>query len=491
MAGEGNNDDMTPEEFRDAGHALIDWIADYRETMASRPVLPKVRPGEIRDALPGEPPTGTDTIAELLADLDALVVPGLTMVQHPNHFGWFPSNAALASVLGDLASSGLGALGITWQSAPALTEVEEVVCDWMRQLVGLPEAWHGTIHDTASTATLAALLCARERASSLSLDRGGLQSFDRPLVVYASDQAHSSITKAALLAGFGRANLRLIRADPSTFALRADDLRAAIAEDRAAGRVPAAVVACVGTTATTAVDPVADIVAVAREHDMWVHVDAAMAGTAMLLPECRILWAGAESADSIVWNPHKWMGTILDTSLFYVRDPQHLVRVMSTNPSYLRQTVDGTATEFKDWGIPLGRRFRALKLWFHLRLDGIDAIRTRIRRDLDNAQWLAAQIAATPGWSVVAPVQLQTVCVVHDPVSATAPDGDSHLENRHALDAHTLAWVDRLNLSGEAFVTPAVVGGRWIVRVSIGVEATERTHVAALWELMQWTVAAV
>lgn len=473
---------MTPEEFRTAGHALIDWIADERARVRTRPVLSQLAPGTVRNALPHGAPTQTDPFDALLHDLDDIVVPGMTNVQHPMHFGWFPSNASLSSVLGDIASSGLGGLGISWESCPALTEVEEVVVEWMRQLTGLSTQWHGTIHDTASTAALVAMLCARERSTEHSQAHGGLQSVDAPLVVYSSAHAHSSVPKAVLLAGFGRDNLRFVECDPQTYALDVAALRSAMSEDRAAGRIPAAVIACVGTTGTTAVDPIAEIVAIALEFGAWVHVDAAMAGTAMLLPECRHLWEGVEGADSLCWNPHKWMGTILDNSLYYVRDVEHLVRVMSTNPSYLRSTsTDTDVVQYRDWGIPLGRRFRALKLWFHLRLDGVEHIQARLRRDLANAQWFANEVARMPGWSVLAPVPLQTVCVRHDP-GGLSPD---------ELDAHTLAWVRSINTSGKAFLSPSQLDGRWMVRVSIGVEGTEHADVEALWTLMREAAAAV
>jgi aromatic-L-amino-acid decarboxylase len=415
-------------------------------------------------------PVGLDA---LLTDLSDVVVPGVTQTQSPGYFAWFPANAALESVLGDIAASGLGALGITWQSAPALTEMEEVVTDWLRELCGLSDEWYGAIHDTASTACLVAMLVARERATDLSEDRGGLQAERAPLVVYASTQAHSSVPKSVLLAGFGRDNLRLVPVDSVTLAMDPDALRRLMAEDAAAGRRPAAVVASLGTTGTTAFDPVEEIVAIAAEHGAWVHVDAAMAGSAMMLPECRWLFAGVEGADSFGWNPHKWMGTILDCSLLYARDVQLLVRVLSTNPSYLRSTTDGEVTQFKDWGIPLGRRFRALKLWFHLRLAGAESIRARLRRDLANAQWLAEQIAEAPGWEVCAPVPLQTVCVRHVPAGLDAG----------ALDVHQQEWAERLNATGRAFVTPALVEGRWLVRLSIGAEPTERADVEALWAL--------
>lgn len=465
---------MTPEEFRAAAHELVDWIADYRAGIPGRPVRSEVSPGWVRERLAGAPPELPESMDELMTDLQDVVVPGITMTQSPGYYAWFPANASLESVLGDIAASGLGALGITWQSAPAVTEMEEVVVDWLRELCGLSGAWHGSIHDTASTACLVAMLVARERATDLSEDRGGLQAEPSPLVVYASTQAHSSVPKAVLLAGFGRDNLRLVPVDPVTLAMDVEALRSLMAADVAAGRRPAAVVASMGTTGTTAFDPLEDIVVIAREFGAWVHVDAAMAGAALLLPECRPLFAGIEQADSFGWNPHKWMGTILDCSLLYVRDVELLVRVFSTNPSYLRAASDGEVAQFKDWGIPLGRRFRALKLWFHLRLAGADAIRRRLRRDLTNARWLAAQVESTPDWEVCAPVSLQTVCVRH------VPPGRSD-----ELDAHQQRWAEQVNLTGRAFVTPALVEGRWVVRLSIGAEPTERADVQALWVLCQ------
>ena len=476
---------MTPEEFRVAGHQLIDWIADYRQQIPDLPVRAQVAPGDVRSALPAQPPTNPEDFSQLLKDLENTVVPGVTQVQHPMHFGWFPSNASLASVLGDIASSGMGTLGISWESCPALTEVEEVVCDWLRQLTGLSENWHGTIHDTASTACVTAMILARERASNVSKNHGGLQSMEKPLVVYTTAQAHSSVAKAVQLAGFGNDNLRMIAEHPHSRAMIASELAIAIEKDLAAGHIPAGIVCSVGATGTTAVDPVAEIAAIATEHNVWLHVDAAMAGSAMLLPECRHLWHGVELADSLAWNPHKWMGTILDTALFYVRDPKFLQQVMSTNPAYLRSTADGEAVQYRDWGIPLGRRFRALKLWFHLRLDGPESIRQRLRRDLDNAQWLAEQVAAEPGWEVLAPVPLQTVCILHTPLDE---QGDEI--TGQALDQHTLAWVEKINSAGEAFLTPSLLDERWMARVSIGVEGTTREHVAHMWHLLREAVTA-
>ena len=303
--------------------------------------------------------------------------------------------------------------------------------EWLRELTGLPPSWRGVIQDTASTACLVALLVARERATDYSEVRGGLQAESAPLTVYTTEHAHSSVLKAVALAGFGRDNLRLVGVDPVNYAMRPEALAKALEEDVKAGRRPAAVVVSVGTTGTTAVDPLAEIVPLAQRYGMWVHIDAAMAGSALLLPEMRWLVDGVEGADSLNWNPHKWLGTLGDCSLLYVADPAELIRVMSTNPSYLRSAVDGEVTQYKDWGIPLGRRFRALKLWFQLRLDGVEAIRARLRRDLDNARWLAGQVEAAPGWRVLAPVVLQTVVLRHEPAGlGTNPPGWTRTRSR-------------------------------------------------------------
>jgi aromatic-L-amino-acid decarboxylase len=468
---------MTPEEFRKHGHAVVDWIADYRARVHERPVLAQTEPGEIKARMPAAPPDEPEAFDAILRDLDAVVRPGITNWQHPSFFGYFPSNGTLGSVLGDYVSTGLGVIGLAWQSSPALTEVEEVVTGWLRQMTGLSDAWEGVIQDTASTATLVALLCARERTTQYGLARGGLQAEPQPLVVYTSAHAHSSVDKAALLAGFGRENIRHVACD-ARFGLDPDALAAAIVADRDAGRVPCAVVATTGTTTTTALDPVAAIARVVEGRAIWLHVDAAMAGSAMVLPECRWMWEGVEAADSLVLNPHKWLGAAFDCSVYYVRDAQHLVRVMSTNPSYLQTAADGRVKNYRDWGIPLGRRFRALKLWFLIREQGVRGLQARLRRDLDNARWLAAQVEATAGWHLLAPVPLQTLCVRHEPPGLTG----------EALDRHTQTWCDRLNRSGLAYRAPALPDGRWMVRVSVGAEQTERAHVERLWADMQHEV---
>ena len=470
----GHTRRMDSATFRRLGHELVEWIAAYRDRLEDLPVMSSVEPGAIRAAFPRTPPREGGHLPEALAALDRTVLPGITHWNHPSFFAYFPSNTSFASVLADLVAAGLGAQGMSWQTSPAVTEVEEVVMEWLRQMLGLSLAWSGVIQDTASTATLCALLCARERATGYGQNREGLQGREPPLVVYASDQAHSSVQKAALLAGFGKAHLRLLETD-SAHALRLDRLEAAIAEDRRAGLRPCALVAAVGTTCTTALDPVAGMAALARRERLWLHVDAAMAGTAMVLPECRWMWEGVEGADSIVLNPHKWMGTGFDLSAYYVRDPEHLVRVMSTNPSYLRTAQDGAVRNLRDWGIPLGRRFRALKLWFQLADEGVAGLEARLRRDLENARWLADQVDRAPGWERLAPVPLQTVCLRHVPAGRPAAE----------VDAHNLALAERVNRGGRGYVTPSTLKGKQMTRVSIGAEGTERRHVEAIWDALR------
>jgi len=324
-------------------------------------------------------------------------------------------------------------------------------------MVGLSENWSGVIQDTASTCTLLALICAREKGGQ---------------VVYVSAHSHSSVNKAAMLAGFK--HIHVVEHNEQ-FAMSAKALEAGILADMAAGLTPCAVVATTGTTTSTALDPIEAIAVIARKHGVWLHVDAAMAGSAMVLPECRWMWQGVEGADSLVLNPHKWLGIAFDCSLYYVRDPLHLIRVMSTNPSYLQSAADAQVKNLRDWGIPLGRRFRALKIWFAVREQGVSGLQARLRRDLENAQWLAERVRNAPDWVVLAPVVLQTLCIRHQPKGLEGEE----------LDRHTQAWADRVNRSGKAYLTPAVLEGRWMVRVSIGSLTTERQHVEALWELMQ------
>ena len=470
---------MTPEEFRQFGHQLIDWIADQRTKnyAGDVPVMAPVAPGWLKEQLPKTAPLQAEPFEQIVVDLDRLITPACSHFIHPRFFGYFPSNGDLSTVLADLVSTGLGQLGLNWQSSPALTELEEVTTDWLRQATGLSDQWQGVIHDTASVSTLVALLSARERTNDYAMMRTGQRDDGKILVIYTSAHAHSSVDKAALMAGFGKANIRYIETDEH-FALKPEKLNEAIERDKQNGMQPCAVVATVGTTGTTAVDPVLAIAKICHQHQLWLHVDAALAGSAMILPECRKYWAGIESADSLVMNPHKWLGVAFDCSCYYVRDAEHLVRVMSTNPSYLQTQADGSAKNYRDWGLQLGRRFRALKLWFLFREQGLSGLQERLRRDIANAQWLATQMSAAPQWKILAPVTFQTLCVRHEPTGL----------NDNELDTYTLAWVNRINKSGFAYMTPSQLHGHWMVRISIGALPTEREHVEALWQAMQHSV---
>lgn len=466
---------MTPEEFRLYGHQIIDWIADYRQKLAQEKVMSTLAPGAIRNQLPSLPPEEGEDFKKVLTDVEQVILPGITHWNHPSFFAYFPSNATLVSVLGELLSAGLGVQGMSWQTSPAATELEEVVMNWLREMVGLSKNFVGVIQDTASTGTLVALLSAREYSTNYVQNQGGLQSEKSPLVVYTSEQSHSSVTKAALLAGFGKNNVRLIDTD-SELALKVDLLQSAIKEDLEAGLKPCAVVATVGTTNSAAVDPIGEVAKIAKKYNLWLHIDAAMAGSAMILPECRYLWEGVEMADSILFNPHKWLGVAFDCTAYFVKDSQHLIRVMSTNPAYLQTNVDTEVNNFRDWGIQLGRRFRALKLWFLIREQGVLGLQTRLRRDIENTKWLKEQVQATPNWEIVAPVLFQTICLRHIPSSdMTEPE----------LAKHNLAWANAINESGKAYLTPSIIKGKQIIRVSIGVEATTRNEVEKLWELMK------
>ena len=467
---------MTSDEFRKIGYELIDFIADYRDNVANYPVMSRVKPGETFAALPEKAPEEGGDLDNIRSELEDMI-PALTNWQSPKFFAYFPANSELSSVLGDLVSSGLGQLGLNWQASPALSEFEEKMTVWMRDLLGLPDYFDGVFQDTASTSTLLAMLCAREQSTNHSQTCGGLQAEEKPLVVYVSEQSHSSVEKAALLAGFGRDNIRAIATDEN-FALDVASLEQAIENDLAKGLLPCAITATTGTTATAALDPVADIAEIAKKYNLWLHVDSAMAGSAMIIPENRWMWQGIEKADSIVLNPHKWLGAVFDISLFYVRDSEHLVRVMSTNPSYLQTATDDVVKNYRDWGIPLGRRFRALKLWFLLRSEGVNGLRARLKRDMDNARWLAERVQKAKDWELVAPVYLQTVCVRHKKTDLSAEEN-----NRHNHD-----WAEAINNSGKAMLTPALADGKWMVRVSIGSLTTEHSDVKELWEIMQEAV---
>lgn len=455
---------MKPDEFRRAAHEAVDWVADYLERIESFPVLSTVEPGSVRAMLPAHPPEAGEPWDEILADLDRIVLPGITHWQSPNFFAYFPGNSSGPSVIGDLVSSGLGVQGMLWLTSPACTEVETHVLDWLVELLGLPEAFrgNGVIQDSASSANLCAILAARDRVSP-TVDRTKLRA-------YTSNQAHSSVEKGIRVAGLRAEQLRLIDID-ADHALRVDALQAAIAEDLAAGLVPFLVVATVGTTSSGAIDPVADIVDAVRRHGLWVHVDAAYAGSAAVVPELRpFLNDGLDGADSWCFDPHKWLLTNFDCDVLYVADRSALISSLSVLPEYLRNEASesGAVIDYRDWHVPLGRRFRAMKLWFVLRSYGAAGVRDHISGHVASAQWLARQIDADDRFERLAPTELSLVCFAHK-------EGDDASER--VLQA--------VNASGNAFLTHTRLSGRYAIRVAIGATRTEQRHVEALWDLVR------
>lgn len=457
----------TPDEFRRHGHEVVEWVARYLESVEGLPVQSPVEPGWVRSQLPSAPPTAPDDFADLLADLDRVIVPGTTHWQHPGWFAYFPTGASGPSVLADLVSSGLGVQGMLWATSPACTELEAHVLDWMADALGLPDRFRshgaggGVIEESASGATLCALLAARWRAA-------GDGPFDR-LRVYTSSQAHSSIEKAVRVAGLHPDQLRLIEVDEA-FALRPDRLAAAMAEDAEAGLVPCFVVANVGTTSSTALDPVPAMAEVSAAHGAWLHVDAAHAGSALVCPELRWIAPGLERVDSFCMNPHKWLLTNFDCDCFWVADRSALIGALSVLPEYLRNAASesGAVIDYRDWQIPLGRRFRSLKLWFVLRSYGLDGLQQVVREHVALAQGFAERVAAHPRLELVAPHPLNLVCFRH-------VDGDQATE----------ALLGAVNASGRVLLTHTRLDDRFVIRVSIGAQATEERHVAALWDLIE------
>lgn len=455
---------MTPDEFRHHGKELIDWIADYWETVDQRRIVPDIEPGAVRASLPPRPPEQGEPFENILADLDRVVMPGITHWQSPGWFAYFPANVSFPAVLGDLAAAGLGQQGMLWQTSPATTEVESHVLDWLVDLLGMPEGWKstgpggGVLQMSASDSTHTAIVVARTRRQGVD---------PSSMVVYASTQAHSSIEKGANVAGIG--HVRLIDTD-HTYALAPDALREAVAADRRAGLTPLFVCGALGTTATTAVDPLRPIGEIAQAEDLWFHVDAAYAGSALICPELRHPADGVELADSFTFNPHKWLLTNFDCSVFWVADRRPLIDAMRIVPPYLRNTPSdrGEVIDYRDWHVPLGRRFRALKLWFVLRHYGAEGLRSYIRHHVELARGLSEQVEVHPRLELVAPTVFGLVSFRH-------ADGD---------DA-TARIVEAVNVTGTSYVVPSTIDGKLFVRVAIGSTLTSDEHVDRLWKLIE------
>jgi len=439
---------MQTDEFRRHAHALADWMADYLDQVGRERIVPDVRPGDVRRSLPPSPPADPEPFEAIRTDFERIVYPGITHWAHPGFFGYFPANHSPPSILAEMLTATLGVQCMSWQTSPAATELEQVVMDWLRQMLGLPAGFTGVIQDTASTSTLVALITARDRVRD-DLDRS---------TVYLSGEAHSSVAKDARLAGFRPDRLRLVPAD-SAYAMRPDALEAMIAADREAGLVPAAVVATVGTTSSTGIDPLAAIGAITSREGVWLHVDAAFAGSAAIVPELRWLLDGVEHADSLVMNPHKWLLVNFDCSAYFVRDPDALLHSFGTSPEYLKTRYDAEVVDYRDWRVPLGRRFRALKLWFVIRSYGVEGLRAMIRSHVALATEFAGWVEAHPELELMAPAPVGLVCFR----SRARPD-----EAPEATDARNRLLLERINEPGDVFLTHTVLAGRFTLRLALG-----------------------
>ena len=463
---------MSPDEFRRRGREVVDWIAEYLESIEDYPVLSQVRPGAVRERLPAEPPQSGEPFDAVLADLNEIILPGITHWQSPSFFAYFPANHSGPAILGELLSAGLGVQGMLWATSPACTELETHVLDWLVVMLDLPRKFlstgdgGGVIQDSASSAALCALLAARERATDCATNSEGCR---QPLVAYTSNQTHSSIEKAVRIAGLGSNQLRLIEVD-NVHALRPEALELQITADLRAGMQPCFVSATVGTTSSNAIDPVPRIGAICQRYGLWLHVDAAMSGTAALCPELRHLHDGVEYADSYCFNPHKWMFTNFDCDCFWIADRSALIRSLSVLPEYLRNqaTESGAVIDYRDWQIPLGRRFRALKLWLVIRHYGIEGLQFHVRRHVELAHRFVSWVEADADFELMAPAPLNLVCFRH-----------------RGGDAVNQAIMDRLNASGALYLTHTKLNGRFVLRLAIGQATTEARHVERAWELIR------
>ena len=475
---------MTPDEFRRYGREVVDWIADYYERIESFPVLSQVQPGDLRAALPDSPPEQGEDFGAMLKDVDELILPGVTHWQSPNFFAYFPANSSAPAVLGDLLSSGLAVQGMLWSTSPACTELETHVMDWMADMLDLPEKFKssgsggGVIQDSASSATLCAMLAARERANNFESNERGC---DGRLVAYTSTQAHSSIEKAAKIAGIGRSNVRLIDVDDN-FAMRVNLLAQQIAADKEAGLIPFFVCGTVGTTSSSAIDPLPEIGELCEREGVWFHVDAAMYGTAAVCPEFRYINDGVTLADSYTFNPHKWMFTNFDCNCFFVADRRTLINTLTIMPEYLRNqaTQSGEVFDYRDWQISLGRRFRALKLWFVIRHYGVEGLRYHIRQHVELAQEFARWVDASPVFERLAPAPLTTVCF------RAHPPG---IQSEETLNNFNEDLMKAVNDTGQIFMSHTKLKGKYTLRLAIGNIRTEARHVERAWQLLQAGVA--
>ena len=462
---------MNVTDFRNHAHDIVDWMADYLENIESYPVKSNVKPRSVFDQIPDNPPEGGEEIKVIMEDLNRIILPGMTHWQSPNFFAYFPANSSPPSLLAEMITSCLGAQCMIWETSPAAAELEEKMMNWLGSMIGIPETFHGVIQDTASTATLSALLTVREKYTNFEINEKGFRDQDE-LRVYCSTETHSSIEKAVKIAGFGKNNLVKIRVDRE-FRISPKHLEEVIVRDIEQGKIPVCVVATIGTTGTTAIDPLKELSEICKRYEIWLHVDAAMAGTALILPEYRWMIEGIESVDSFVFNPHKWMFTNFDCSAYYVRDVEALIRTFEILPEYLKTPTRGVVNDYRDWGIPLGRRFRALKLWFVIREFGVNGLKEKIRNHLNYAIKLNNMIQENPHFELMAPVPLNTVCFRFHPLG---------LNDEGSLNRLNKKLLQELNNTGKLYLTHTKVNGKYTLRMVTAQTNVTENHVLNAWK---------
>lgn len=465
---------MTSDEFRKHAHELVDWMADYMDNVENYPVKSQVKPGEIFGRLPGKAPANPESFDDFMKDFTEIILPGITHWQSPDFFAYFPANASPPSILAEMLTSTLAAQCMIWETSPAAAELEEKVMIWLRDMIGLPSDFEGVIQDSASTATLAAILTAREKATGFRVNNEG--TGNQRLRIYCSTQTHSSVEKAVKIAGIGKNNLVKVGVR-SNYSFDPEKLREVIKNDKEQGFVPCCVVATLGTTGTTAVDPLKEIGEICREYGIWLHVDAAMAGTALILPEFRWMIEGKEYIDSFIFNPHKWMFTNFDCTAYFVKDAATLIRTFEILPEYLKTRTRGKVNDYRDWGVPLGRRFRALKLWTVIRSYGVNGLQEKVRYHIEIASRLTAMIGKEPDFEMLAPTVISVVCFRYK------PEGRDEAQ----MNALNEKLNHQLNDSGKIYLTHTSLNGRYTLRMVTAQTNVTMEHVEKAWELIMKT----
>jgi aromatic-L-amino-acid decarboxylase len=466
---------MTPDEFRKHAHDLVEWMAGYMENVEKFPVKSLVKPGEIFDKIPDKPPLVADSFDSLMSDFDKIILPGITHWQNPNFFAYFPANTSPASILAEMVIATLGAQCMIWETSPAAAELEEKMMIWLRELISLPSGFEGVIQDSASTATLAAILTAREKSTNFSGNSEGLGK-SGILKVYCSEQTHSSAEKGVKISGIGRKNLVKIPVR-SDFSMNPEKLKEAIQNDKEKGEIPCCVIATLGTTGTTAVDPLRAIGEICCKNNVWLHVDAAMAGTALILPEFQWMLDGKEYIDSFVFNPHKWMFTNFDCTAYFVKDASLLIKTFEILPEYLKTRTRGKVNDYRDWGVPLGRRFRALKLWSVIRTYGVDGLREKVRNHIGIAAELSEMISKEADFEILAPVVICVVCFRFTPAGYTETQINDLNEKLNY----------QLNDSGKLYLSHTVLNGSYTLRMVTAQTNVTIGHVKNAWQLIKET----